>query len=298
MANEVRVWDGQEWRSGRLGIFEHQDQAAPGVPAIFDGSQWRQARPRPAEFPPHVGGVAASFTATDTATLALPAGVLLGDVVVSVCASYGDAEPTPEVARRPRATPLGGSVETEFDPLRMGYAMTLDPTKLHLKVSMFEWTPDKGESVTWRVSGAKDTNAVVMNLVYRQAETARLPADPLVDYSTAMGVDRHQLQPGTDHQSLYIAVALSRELTGARWPAGFTNPIDVFGAFGDMQVHMLAAHTVGAPSSPGLLQLDATVPELGVALITVPGRVNSDGHGVWILGDSVASTLGTTTYLE
>ncbi|MEU7149730.1 hypothetical protein AB0B15_17100 [Streptomyces sp. NPDC045456] len=234
----------------------------------------------------------------DTATLALPAGVRLGDVVVSVCASYGAATPVPERRRTRRSVATEASVETEHDPLRAGYAMTLDPTKLHLKVSMFEWAPDKGSSVTWRVSGDKDTNAVVMNLVYRTADTSRMPADPLVDYTTAMGVDRHQLQPGTDHQSLYVAVAISRELTGARWPAGFTDTIDSFGVFGDMQVHMLAAHTVGTPSSPGVLQLDATVPELGVALITVPGRANADGHGVWILGDSAASTLGTSTYLE
>ncbi|MFE7313820.1 hypothetical protein ACFU7T_12035 [Streptomyces sp. NPDC057555] len=291
------MWDGRVWRDGRLKVVEHQDQERAEL-RIFDGSQWRQARPAPVEFPPVVGSTAASFTATDTATLALPAGVRLGDVVVSVCASYGDAEPTSEGARVRRAAPSGASVETEFDPLRAGYAMTLDPTKLHLRVSMFEWTPDKGRAVTWRVSGTQDTNAVVMNLVYRHADTTRMPSDPLVDYTTAMGVDRHQLQAGTDHQSLYVAVALSRELTGVRWPAGFTHPIDAFGAFGGLQVHMVAAHTVGAPSSPGVLQLDATVPELGVALITVPGRANADGHGVWILGDSAASTLGTTTYLE
>ncbi|MEF3112413.1 hypothetical protein [Streptomyces chrestomyceticus] len=297
MPNKTLVWTGSEWRDGRLNVFEHQDQKQ-AAPYIFDGSQWRASRPTPVEFPPVVGSLAASFTAVDTATLPLPAGVRLGDVVVSVCASYGTATPTPERRRARRAATAGPSVETEFDPLRAGYVMTLDPTKLHLKTSMFEWTPEKGSAVTWRVSGARDTNAVVMNIIYRNADTGRMPADPLVDYTTAMGVDRHQLQPGTDHQSLYVAVAISRELTGGRWPAGFTNGIDAFGTFGDMQVHMLAAHTVGAPSSPGVLQLDATVPELGVALITVPGRANPDGHGVWILGDSAASILGTSTYLE
>ncbi|MFE7113948.1 hypothetical protein ACFU99_00765 [Streptomyces sp. NPDC057654] len=138
----------------------------------------------------------------------------------------------------------------------------------------------------------------MMNLIYRGADATAFPTDPIVDYNTAMGADQMALQAGTDFQSLYIAMALSQDLTGVRWPKGFTNTAEVGGQFGDLQVHMMTAHTVGAPASPGVLQLDATVPELAVALVTIPGRPNPDGHGVWILGDESASVLGQTTYLE
>ncbi|MFD4920997.1 hypothetical protein ACFWNE_06730 [Streptomyces goshikiensis] len=266
---------------------------ATAAPRMWTGGDWATGRPQPVEFPPYAGGTKGSFTNVDTATLALPPTIQLGDTVVSICASYSESDPTP----RTRLA-ASNAVETEVDPLRSASSATLDPTKIRLKVSVFEWSAGKGQSVSWQVSSQPDTNAIIMNLTYRQADTSRLPATPIVDYKTAMDADRIALQAGTDHRSLYVAVALSRELTGVQWPAGFEAPREEFGRFGDMQVHMMTATTVGAPASPGLLQLDATVPQLGVALITIPGRANPDGKGVWILGDQAASILGQTTYLE
>ncbi|WP_030372887.1 hypothetical protein [Streptomyces rimosus] len=288
--NRVLVWDGQQWAEGARRVWSGTEwRLNPGF-AVWDGSAWAWKTPEPVEFPPYAYGTKGSFTKVDTATLRLPDQIRLGDTVVSICASYGESPPIPRM--------MAAESEVEYDPLRAVYAASLDPTKLHLKVSMFQWAPSKGPSVSWRVSGQKDTNAVVMNLVYRQVDSSRLPAEPIVDYRTAMNVDRLDLQPGTDYQSLYVAVALSRELTGNRWPEGFTSPREEFGQFGDLQVHMMTANTVGAPSSPGTLQLDATVPQLAVALITIPGKAHPDGHGVWILGDQSASVLGKTTYLE
>ncbi|MFJ4474830.1 hypothetical protein [Streptomyces xanthochromogenes] len=231
------------------------------------------------------------------ATVSLPDTIRLDDTVVSICASYGASDPAPRLMLA-SDSPQDRGVETEFAPLRAAFAAVLDPTKLRLKVSMFAWHPSKGRAVSWRVSGRKDAGAVVMNLVYRQADNTALPVEALVDYKTATATDRMTLQAGSDYTSLYVAVALSRDLTGTRWPAGFTDTAEAFGRFGDLQVHMMAAHTVGAPASPGVLQLDSTVDQLGTALITVPGRANADGHGVWILGDQAASILGKTTYLE
>ncbi|MFD9792350.1 hypothetical protein ACFWXK_15525 [Streptomyces sp. NPDC059070] len=277
------VWAGSEWRP------------SPRI-AIWDGTSWAWNTPPPAEFPAFADSTSGSFTNSDVAALHLPDTLRLGDLVVSICASHSDTEPTPSARTFP-STPEPSS-ETEFDPLRAAHAATLAPTRLRLKTSMFQWTPDMGRSVSWRVSGKQDTNAIVMNLVYRKADTTKLPAEPVVDYQTAVNTDRISLQAGTDFQSLYVAVALSTDLTGNQWPEGFTAPREAMGRFGDLQVHLMTANTVGAPASPGILQLDATVQQLAVALITIPGKPNADGRGVWILGDQAASVLGKTTILE
>ncbi|MFI6685379.1 hypothetical protein [Streptomyces sp. NPDC050485] len=297
MPNETLTWDGTKWRVATLQARTSKAWKPSDPPRIWDGSQWRTARLPAVEFPRYIGSTKGAFTDVDVITLPLPDGIRLSDVVVSVCASYGEAEPAP---RRMLASdsPQDRGVETEFEPLRGAYAAVLDPTKLRLKVSMVEWHPSQGRSVSWRVSGKKDTGAVVANFIYRQANTAALPAEPIVDYKTAVSTDHLDLQAGSDFTSLYVVVALSRDLTGNAWPTGFTDPRDAYGRFGDLQVHMMAADTVGAPASPGVLQLDATVDQVGVALITIPGRANPDGHGVWILGDQAASVLGKTTYLE
>lgn len=286
MANLVQAFDGKSWTSGTARYWDGKAWSAVPVPRIWDGVGWQTSRPPAVGFPIFVASSQASYRDTDTARLALPSSVRLGDTVVSICASYGADTPTPHGVRSLVAAA----------PSPQG--LTFDPTRLHMQASMYEWTPARGSSVSWRLSGAPDTNAIVMNLVYRGTDTSALPAQPIVDYTTAMTTDRIPLQAGTGSQSLYIAVALSAELTGGQWPAGFTNPIEAFGQFGDAQVHMMAAHTVSSTSSPGALQLDATVPEVAVALLTIPGKPQSDGHGVWILDDTTASVLGTTTYLE
>lgn len=290
MANEVLHFDGSRWVSAPHRYWDGRQWAPASEIFIWDGSAWRGSRPQAVEFPSYIASRQASFTEVDTATLPLPSGVRLGDVIVSVCASYGDSTPTPQA--------LSSLMESEGLPARPDQSLTFDPTKLHLKASMYEWTPDKGMDVTWHVSGHRDTNGIVMNMVYRQADTAVLPAEPIVDYTTAMDTDSIPLQAGTDHTSLYVVMALSKELTGGQWPEGFTNPVEALGRFGEAQVHLMAAHTVGAMSSPGTLQLDATVPEVAAALITIPGRPPADGRGVWILGDTTASVLGVTTYVE
>ncbi|WP_190092291.1 hypothetical protein [Streptomyces melanogenes] len=290
------VWDGVAWAEMSKYVWTGSDwQLNPGF-AVWDGTTWAWDTPPPVEFPAFSDSTSGSFTNSDVATLRLPDTLRFGDLVVSICASHSDTEPTPS-ARAFALAPEPLS-ETEFDPLRAAHAATLDPTRLRLKTSMFQWTPDMGRSVSWRVSGKQDTNAIVMNLVYRKADSTKLPAEPVVDYQTAMNTDRISLQAGTDFQSLYVAVALSTELTGNQWPEGFTSPRESFGRFGDLQVHMMTANTVGAPASPGILQLDATVQQLAVALITIPGKPNADGRGVWILGDQAASVLGKTTILE
>ncbi|MFI6052767.1 hypothetical protein ACIBCO_22130 [Streptomyces violascens] len=297
MPNKTLTWDGVKWRATALLARTGKTWKPADPPRIWDGSQWRTARLPAVEFPRYIDATKGSFTDVDVVTLPLPDGIRLSDTVVSVCASYGESVPTP---RRMLASdsPQDRGVETEFDPLRGAYAAVLDPTKLRLKVSVIEWHPNQGRSVSWRVSGKKNTGAVVANFIYRQARTDALPAEPIIDYKTAVNTDRLDLQAGTDFTSLYVAVALSRDLTGSAWPDGFTNTRDAYGRFSDLQVHMMAADTVGAPASPGTLQLDATVDQLAVALITIPGRANPDGHGVWILGDQEASVLGKTTYLE
>ncbi|MFF4223183.1 hypothetical protein ACFYZH_09995 [Streptomyces abikoensis] len=287
MGNEAFYYDGARWVSAAKRYWDGKQWAGPPDLRVWDGAAWRSARPPTVEFPTLVGTRQASFSSVDTATLPLPDDVRLGDTIVSVCASYGGSTPTPRTR----------SLMPDSGPSR-SQGLTFDPTKLHLQAAMYEWAPDKGSEVAWHVSGSKDTNAIIMTLVYRQANTPAIPPNPIIDYTTAMTSDRIALQAGTDYVSLYVALALSQDLTGGQWPEGFSTPIEAFGRFGEAQVHLMAAHTVAAAASPGILQLDATVPEVAVALITIPGKAPADGHGVWILGDSAASLLGVTTYVE
>ncbi|AJC54006.1 hypothetical protein [Streptomyces sp. 769] len=289
MGNAAFRWDGTSWQPAPTHAYGSSQQWEDVTSfSIWDGEEWMSALPAPVEFPTYAYGTKGNFTNVDVATLPLPKQTRLGETVVSICASYGDQEPAP-----PR-----GFGMVELLPVRATEGVTLDPTKLHLQASMFQWQPAMGRSVSWSVSGKQDTNCVVMNLVYRNADASKIPAKPIVDYRTAENVNKADLQPATDYTSLYVALALSKDLTNCAWPEGFTQKRDEHGQFAEDQVHMMIAHTVGTAASPGTLQLDSTVDELAVALITVPGMENPDKKGVWILGDAARSTLGTTTVLQ
>ncbi|WP_274911810.1 hypothetical protein [Streptomyces sp. WZ-12] len=289
MGNRLLFYDGVIWNQTEAQVYDDQSQWADATSyAVWDGAEWMTALPAPVEFPQPSKQTHGSFEGVDVATLSLPDGMRLGETVVSVCASYGDQDPAPP----------GGLGLVELLPVRASEGVTLDPTKLHLQASMFMWEPSKGSSVSWRVSGQRDTNAVVMNLVYRDTDTTKIPAKPIARYDTAEKADEIELPASSDYTSLYVALALASDLTNGIWPEGFTSKYEEFGTFGEDKVHMLAAHTVGSKASPGKLLLDSTVDEVAVALITVPGMENPDHKGVWILGDGERSTLGTTTVLQ
>ncbi|MFE0773921.1 hypothetical protein [Streptomyces sp. NPDC058861] len=217
-----------------------------------------------------------SFSAKDTATLALPAGMRTNDYVVSICVQQAGE------VRDPSMIAPVGVVPAQF-VLASG---------MRFNIAAWPWEPSRGTEVSWEISGS--ANTVLMNLVYRYADI----------YSSAMpisGISEHQavstlpLMPSQRSTSLYAALTVSSTLTGFAWPEGVVRRTEHLGTFGSDQISLITADTPGGTGSPGSLALDATVRAAAVVMVTIPGQY--DGSPTWILGDSTNSNLDQTTYL-
>ncbi|MFE4513758.1 hypothetical protein ACFRMQ_06085 [Kitasatospora sp. NPDC056783] len=274
MANQLKVWDGSAWVDKTPQVWDGTVWG-PRPPLYWDGAAWMSAAPAVREFPAFVASTRALVVDQALAELALPP-VRTNDFIVSICVSSTPA---------PRLVSPAGAIPTQ-------YTLT---SGLLVAVAVWPWEPSRGASVVWDVGGAR--SAALMNLAYRNGDISNTGLTPVVGIQEYSNTSSLPLMPSTGYRNLYAAVTISSTLTGLSWPSGISARDQQLGTFGSNQVSLMAADTPGAGGgTPGTVQLDTKVSSAAVVLISIPGK--SDGKSTWILGDSIASVLGTTTILE
>ncbi|MBD0689648.1 hypothetical protein [Streptomyces sp. CBMA123] len=279
MGNASYVWDGSTWQVAKTNIYDGKAWKPVGEIPMYDGHNWRSGGQTPEEFPMFVAARSATFRDRNHVSLSIPPEVAMGDIVVSLCASYGSV------------TKPANGLRPVVDLLK------LRPSDIHLTLNMFLWTPDCGYESSFESFG-EDDNMTVANLVYRHGDTSSIPAKPVISYKTYEGVDRAALDPADDFTTLYVAIAASKDMTAAGWPRGVQRRVSEHGPWQTETVHIMAADTVGSGFTPGDLVFDSLADQLAIAVITIPGKQNPDGKPTWILGDQRASVLGFSTVLE
>ncbi|QUI30690.1 poly-gamma-glutamate hydrolase family protein [Streptomyces alfalfae] len=273
--NALMVYDGSKWVDSTPQVYSGS-KWLPNPPLYWDGAEW-MASPMPArEFPEFTASTKGSFSQRDTASLAVPAGTRTNDYIVSLCAQQAGEQ------RSPRLSSPAGVMPTLY---------TL-PSGIRLHIAAWPWEPARGKTVTWDVTGSPNT--VLMNLSYRYANVGSSGAavTGIKEYSSASSLPLMASQRFT---SLYVALTVSKTLTGFAWPDGVVPRAQQLGTFGADRISLIAGDTPGGGGSPGSLALDATVDSAVAVLVTIPGA--TDGNATWILGDSAYSNLGSTTYL-
>ncbi|RLV10238.1 hypothetical protein CTZ27_03190 [Streptomyces griseocarneus] len=275
MARDVTsmVWDGSRWAAGTPRVWDGKQWTTTTTVRYFDGDAWRTRPPDPVPYPQHSGAASGLYGAQDYIALPVPAGARVGDLVVSVGASD----------QRPQLVSPAGRVD-QAHQLAMG-----------AWISVVVWPWDgRPDDVVWQVRGASSSTS--MNLLYRGGDVSALTPTPVKEFREYGGVNRLLLTPPAGSTSLFVVLVESAELTGYRWPDGLIPRAERLGRFGSMAFSLIAADTPGSGAPAGELLLDATAISTACLTIQIPGS-SGDGRPTWILGDDVASVLGTTTIL-
>ncbi|GAA0406153.1 hypothetical protein [Streptomyces luteireticuli] len=267
----VRVWDGARWVEGVARVWDGK-QWTNGSVRFWDGQDWTARPAEPREYATYIGSVSGAATDRRFGVLDVPPGTRVGDFVVSVCASMSGV---------PRLLSPSATM-----PQIIG-AGTAD---IRLAVACWPWAGEP--SAVWDLGDSPQ--AKMINLTYRHGDVTNASVTPVGDMQTYNGLDALPLMPSRDFLSLFVALTVSTSVTSYRWPEGLTPREHVLGRFGAFEISLITAETPGAGASAGSLRLNTPV-DAAMYLVTIPGR--SDGHPTWILGDGIASQLGTTTYL-
>ncbi|WP_327377662.1 hypothetical protein OG393_29165 [Streptomyces sp. NBC_01216] len=235
--------------------------------------------PDPIQYPSFVAANGAPKVDLDFRTYKLPDGIRLGDFVVSICVAKKDMpqllNPTLSIpqAKRLATGSWIACVVFRYDG---------------------EWGLRNGDSVRWHVPGGGDST--VANYIYRYADTLNLPVTPLQEIREYKNVYEVPMNSPLGNTSLFTVVSESKNLSTVQFPDGLVSRHSIGGKFGENQIRVHAADTPGSGAKVGMARLDTTVPAAAVITIKIPGA--DDGLPTWILGDTAASVLGKTTYLQ
>lgn len=269
--NPAMVWNGAAWVEGSPRIWDGKTWAQPPAARFFDGEAWQAKAPAPAPFPAYAASNAGLFGRADYVGGPLPP-VRVSDVVVSVCAATA----------MPQLVAPSGFI-AQAHQLSSGHW-----------IGVATWPYDgRGGDVVWQVQDS--TSATTMNLVYRGGDISSTPVAPVQEVRQYDGVNRLPLNSAGGFTTVFLVLAESVDLTGYAWPDGVVPRAEQLGDFGSLDVSLLAADTPGTGSSAGDLVLDTTV--ASAACLSIQVRGMDDGRPTWILGDTTASVLGTTTVL-
>ncbi|UFQ16420.1 MULTISPECIES: hypothetical protein [Streptomyces] len=271
--NRVLVWDGTSWVQGKLHFYAGAWADQLLWARFWDGDTWRYRAPDPLPYPAHVGSISGLYGVRDYVDLPVPKEARVLDFVVSICASSG---------ARPQLVSPGGFV-AQSHQLSSGNWL-----------SVVVWPYDgRGGNVVWDVRGT--TNSTAMNLAYRGGDLSSTPIAPIKEIKQYSGVNRVPLNSPVGFTSVFLVLTESTNLTGYSLPEGVIYRSHMLGKFGSLHISLVASDTPGTGSSAGEVVLDTTVDSAACVTIQIPGA--SDGKPTWVLGDAIASKLGTTTVL-
>jgi phage replication-related protein YjqB (UPF0714/DUF867 family) len=276
--NRPMVWDGSQWAEKPLTYWDGKYHQEPTV-LVWDGQEWMYGIPEPWEYPQFSWASANAADDVNEITEAIDlTKVRLGDLVVSVCISY-DADPAPE--------PL-------LDECSM-HTYILAPTGLRMDVAMFPWSPQRGNSVTWKVKGAE--YASLMNLTYRHADNAHAIERPEVVYNAASNVGSMPLPTSGEYVDMFIAMAVSSTIGNVKWPTGVKERASAYGTHGTQGIRISVGDVHGDFKNVGdIVYVNGQAEAFAVARVTIPG-VKGKGPRSWILDNEPYSILGATTML-
>ncbi|MER6380765.1 hypothetical protein ABT274_12375 [Streptomyces sp. NPDC001127] len=276
MANVWRVWDGAAWRAPKVNYWTGTEWTS-SLPRgqYWDGQGWVSAAPPAREFAAFVGSNKGNYKDTRYAGLPVPAGARVNDFVVSICANMKGLAKL--------ASPAG----------HLPQVISPSTDEMSFAVVCWPYTGQEGD-VVWDLGGSPQ--AACINLLYRNGDVSNQSVTPVSDMQLHKDVDKVPLMPSKDYTSVFVALAVSRQVSSYAWPEGVLPREAVVGRFGSYEISAFTADTPGAGASLGALQLNTKVDAAAMYLVTIPGR--SDGKPTWILGDAAASVLGKTTYLQ
>ncbi|WP_188285319.1 hypothetical protein [Streptomyces sp. CBMA29] len=272
----MNVWNGTAWVKSVPKAYKNGSWVAVS-PLYYDNQEWMSEAPAPEEFPGYVDSTTSSFSGADIVTCAISDYIRTNDFVVSICAQQDGPAESPRLLSPPGIIPTLYTIHSG----------------IRFHVAVWPWEPSKGSLVVWNTQDSD--NSACMNLVYRNGDVSNTSLNPVISMTGTDNTRVVNLPASQDFTNLYVVLTVANTLTGNAWPSGVNELDSVLGKFGTKSISLLAADTPGAGNSPGNVQLDTTVDTAVVALIQVPGK--SDGLATWILGDSAASVLGSTTRL-
>ncbi|MFD7336678.1 hypothetical protein ACFV98_11825 [Streptomyces violascens] len=273
MANQIKVWDGSTWVDQTSKVWDGKAWASK-PPLYWDGQGWMSAAPPAREFAAFAGSNRANYKEARYAGLPVPAGVRVGDFVVSICANMkGFAK---------LVSPAGYLPQVVLSP----------NDEMSFAAACWPYTGREGD-VVWDLGDSPQ--AACMNLLYRGGDVTNQSVTPVSDMQVYKAVDEVPLMPSRDFTSVFVALTVSRQVSSYSWPEGVLPRDAVVGRFGSYEISAFAADTPGAGASLGSLQLNTSTDTAAMYLVTIPGK--SDGKPTWILGDA-ASALGSTTCLQ
>ncbi|MGG2462832.1 hypothetical protein ACO0M4_23940 [Streptomyces sp. RGM 3693] len=273
--NPTMVWDGSKWGEASKKVWDGTQWAAMPTVLFWDGTAWRPKPPVPREFAAFSGSNKGNYKNTRYAGIPTPAGVRVNDFVVSICANMKGF---------PKLVSPAGHLPQVISP---------STDEMSFAVVCWPYTGQEGD-VVWDLGGSPQ--AACMNLLYRNGDVSNQSVTPVSDMQLHKDVDKVPLMPSKDYTSVFVALAVSRQVSSYAWPEGVLPREAVVGRFGSYEISAFTADTPGAGASLGALQLNTKVDAAAMYLVTIPGR--SDGKPTWILGDAAASVLGKTTYLQ
>ncbi|MEV5875758.1 hypothetical protein AB0L75_16285 [Streptomyces sp. NPDC052101] len=274
MANQIKVWDGATWVDQTSKVWDGKAWVSK-PPLYWDGQGWMSAALPAREFAAFTGSNRANYKEARFVGLPVPDGVRVGDFVVSICANMkGFAK---------LVSPAGYLPQVVLSP----------NDEMSFAAACWPYTGREGD-VVWDLGDSPQ--AACMNLLYRNGDVTNQSVTPVSDMQLYKAVDKVPLMPSRDFTSVFVALAVSRQVSSYSWPEGVLPRDAVVGRFGSYEISAFAADTPGAGASLGSLQLNTSVDAAAMYLVTIPGK--SDGKPTWILGDATASALGSTTCLQ
>ncbi|MFD9563379.1 poly-gamma-glutamate hydrolase family protein [Streptomyces sp. NPDC059994] len=277
--NRVKIWNGSKWVEGTKKIWDGSRWSTKPAVRVWDGQGWMFRYPDPIQYPSFVAANGAPKENSEYRTYKLPAGIRLGDFVVSVCVARDDM---PQLLNPTLSMPQTKRLATG--------------SWIACVVFQYDgaWGLRDGDSVRWGVPAGGDST--VANYVYRYADTMNIPVTPLQEIKEYKNVFEVPMNSPRGNTSLFAVVSESKNLSTVQFPEGLISRYSTGGKFGENQIRVHAADTPGSGASVGTAKLDTTVPAAAVVTIKIPGA--DDGLPTWILGDMAASVLGKTTYLQ
>ncbi|QLE71117.1 hypothetical protein FGW37_05425 [Streptomyces rectiverticillatus] len=268
------VWDGTRWVDDGTQVWDGKQWTRPSA-LFWDGQEWMAQPPNAQEFAAFVSSNSSSYTGKPQASLSVPAETRVNDFVVSIC---GNMQGFPKLL-----APAGHLPQIIKD----------DTQEISLAVACWPYN-GSDTKVIWDLGGSPQATCV--NLVYRYGDVLNQSVTPVSDIRVFNNVSKLPLMASKNFMSVFVAMTASTHVTSYQWPTGVVPREGFKGRFGTYEISILTAETPGADASAGDLELNTSVEGAGLYLVTIPGR--SDGKPTWILGDSRASVLGNTTYLE
>jgi hypothetical protein len=277
--NETMIWDGSKWVEKPKVYWNGTAWVNSPSVYVWDGFEWRFAPYEGWEYPQFSWATSHAADNVDEITEPIDLGhVRLNDLVVSVCISY-DADPAPE------------PVLTECST----HTYILAPTGLRMDVAMFPWSPQRGNSVTWKTTGAE--YASVMNITYRHTDNAHAVERPEVIYNAASNVGSMPLPTSGEYVDMFIAMAVSSTIGNVKWPTGVKERTSAYGTHGTQGIRISVGDVHGDFSNIGdVVYVNGQAEAFAVARVTIPG-VKGKGPRAWILDNEPYSMLGYTTML-